>query len=296
MHQCISSNFITVKTYDPMPKNPDGSIRWFLWRWDDGKQGCRRLVRCAQCGALFLVQSYRLNKFSQYRDILFEDFYAVTDEAHADRLNRTYTGIQLEHALKAAFRLELPDLPDINARKAAVRKEYLSIRRSVTDKPARSLAIAERLFQLPEYISARTIALYKSLKSEADTDPIIARALASGKRVALPKVFGSEMRFFEIGEGEELHKSAFGVLEPAGDEAKHIPPGEFDLVIVPGVCFDRDKNRMGFGRGYYDRFLAKTGAKTAALCFSAQLAPRDIIPTDEYDIKMQKIITENETI
>ncbi|MBQ7999800.1 MAG: hypothetical protein IJ298_01115 [Ruminococcus sp.] len=96
---------MAIKEYDPMPKNPDGSIRWFLYRWDDGKNGVRRLARCRICGALYLVQAYHLHKFSAQKNILFEDYYLVKDEQQADYLNRTYTGIQLEHTLVPAFQI-----------------------------------------------------------------------------------------------------------------------------------------------------------------------------------------------
>ena len=103
MNCCQQKSLEIIKEYDPMPKNPDGSIRWFLYRWDDGKNGIRRLVRCCECGAFYLVQAYHLHKFSKQKDTLFEDFYSVKDERQADYLNRTYTGIQLEHTLKPTF-------------------------------------------------------------------------------------------------------------------------------------------------------------------------------------------------
>lgn len=89
-----------------MPKNSDGSIRWFLFRWDDGKRGIRQFVSCCSCGALYLVQAYHLHKFSNQKDMLFEDYYLVKDEQEADYINKTYTGIQLEHRMKPEFQLK----------------------------------------------------------------------------------------------------------------------------------------------------------------------------------------------
>lgn len=105
MNCCQKDHFDVIRHYDPMPKNPDGSIGWFLYRWDDGKNGVRRLVRCRVCGALYLVQAYHLHPFSAKKDWLFEDYYAVRDERKADHLNRRYTGIQLEHSMTPAFQL-----------------------------------------------------------------------------------------------------------------------------------------------------------------------------------------------
>lgn len=85
-----------IKEYDPQPKNTNGSIRWFLYRWDDGKTGVRRLNRCRKCGALYLVQAYHLNKFSPYKDIQFEDWYWVESEEEAENANKIYTGLQWE--------------------------------------------------------------------------------------------------------------------------------------------------------------------------------------------------------
>ena len=99
----MRENLETIKEYDPQPRNKDGSVRWFLYRWDDGKNGVRRLVQCRQCGSLYLAQAYHLNKFSKRKDTLFEDYYAVNDGYHADYLNRTCTGLQLEKKMPSTF-------------------------------------------------------------------------------------------------------------------------------------------------------------------------------------------------
>ena len=106
MSCCQKEAFEIIKEYDPMPKGSDGSIRWFLFRWDDGKNGVRRLVRCKACGAWYLVQAYHLNQFSAQRETLFDDYYPVKDEREADHINRTYTGMQLEHSRKPKFQLQ----------------------------------------------------------------------------------------------------------------------------------------------------------------------------------------------
>ena len=101
-----SENIVLIKNYDPQPKNKDGSIRWYLYRWDDGKNGSRRLVKCQCCGTWYLVQAYHLHKFSARKQTLFEDWYSVANEKQADYWNMTYTGIQLEHRMKPAFHTE----------------------------------------------------------------------------------------------------------------------------------------------------------------------------------------------
>lgn len=108
MDCCLQKdNIKIIKEYDPQPKNKDGSIRWFLYRWDDGKNGVRRLVRCRCCSKLYLVQAYQLHKFSDQKDVLFEDWYAVENQSQADYWNRNYTGIQLERKMETAFHLKI---------------------------------------------------------------------------------------------------------------------------------------------------------------------------------------------
>ena len=105
MNKCCENSCVTIKKYDPAPKNSDGSIKWFLYRWDDGKSGYRKLVRCSKCGRFYLVQCYQLNKFSDNADAQYEDWYSVDNETHADRLNKKYTGIQLEHKMNEIRRI-----------------------------------------------------------------------------------------------------------------------------------------------------------------------------------------------
>ena len=100
MKCCKNAEYEIIKKYESKPKNPDGSIMWFLYRWDDGKDGYRKLVRCKNCGAHFLVQCYKLNKFSKQPDKFYEDWYPVENEICADRLNREYTGSELERTFK----------------------------------------------------------------------------------------------------------------------------------------------------------------------------------------------------
>ncbi len=100
-------NMEQLRSYDPQPRNKDGSIRWYLFRWDDGKSGSRRLIKCRVCGALYLVQRYHLNRFSAKKQTLFEDWYPVESERQADHWNRIYTGMELEHSRKPLFRREI---------------------------------------------------------------------------------------------------------------------------------------------------------------------------------------------
>lgn len=100
----LAEHFDLVKTYDPRPRNGDGSVRRFLYRWDDGKNGERRLVRCRHCGRFFLVQAYHLNKFSKFAEVLYEDWYPIGGEAEADWANEACTGPEWERTHEPALR------------------------------------------------------------------------------------------------------------------------------------------------------------------------------------------------
>ena len=106
MKCCEREDFQLIKKYEPKPKNPDGSIYSFLYRWDDGKDGYRKLVKCKNCGTYFLVQCYTLNKFADNSDKIYEDWYLVENEQEADYINRTYTGIELEHRMEPILQIK----------------------------------------------------------------------------------------------------------------------------------------------------------------------------------------------
>ncbi|MGN0350069.1 MAG: hypothetical protein ACI4ES_00330, partial [Roseburia sp.] len=95
--------FEIIKTYPAKPKNKDGSIRWYLYRWDDGKDGYRFLARCKKDNKLYLVQKYKLVKLFQKPDTIYEDWYEVENERIADKINRELTGPEMERTQKPAF-------------------------------------------------------------------------------------------------------------------------------------------------------------------------------------------------
>lgn len=176
--------------------------------------------------------------------------------------------------------------------KKTLRKKYLEIRQRIKDKVQKSKMIFEKIIQEKEYQNAKVIALYKNLKSEVDTSELIKYSVNQGKLVCLPKVVGEEIKFYQISKTEEFIKSKFGVEEPEENPEKEIKKNKIDLVIVPGVCFDTRKNRLGFGKGYYDRFLTGTNLKTVGICFEEQILKDCFLPVEENDVKMQKVLTE----
>lgn len=148
-------------------------------------------------------------------------------------------------------------------------------------------AAAALFLSTAEYKNARKIFVYLSLADEVDTSEIIERAFADGKRVFVPVIDG-EMRTSEIFPSTKYRKGAYGIAEPAEPLLTAEQP---DLAAVPLVAFDADGNRLGHGKGYYDKYLAKNrGTVKIALAFSVQRLEK--VCTEETDIRMDKIITE----
>ena len=188
--------------------------------------------------------------------------------------------------------------------KRELRTKYIAKRKSipVEERLEKSRRIFERLTLLPEYQTAENILAYASSKGEVVTDEIILDALSLGKNVFCPKVTDverSQMEFVRINSLEEMSEGAFGIREPqmneSSDVAKELDP-ENTLVIMPGAVFDRQLNRIGYGAGFYDRYLKKYPFyKTVALCFACQIAD-EVIEADVNDVKPGMLVTEDELI
>lgn len=180
-----------------------------------------------------------------------------------------------------------------DAQKKRLRERLIAQRNAVTDKQKKSERIFFALTADDTFRQAEIIALYKSLPSEVDTAAIITFALNAGKTVALPRTDSDGLRFYRIASaGAPLEKSRFGVQEPPQDETARVAKDAIDLVIVPGVGFDLAKNRIGFGKGYYDRFLQGASLRTIALCFEEQVLKDQRLPAEPTDVSVQKIITD----
>lgn len=180
---------------------------------------------------------------------------------------------------------------NINEEKQKLRKEYLDLRSKIQNKKEKSKIIMSKVINDNDYINASVIALYKSLKNEVDTSELIKYSLEIGKIVVLPRVIENSLLFYKITNDEIFIKSSFGILEPLDNINNLINNKIIDLVIMPGICFDLDKNRLGFGKGFYDRLLSN-GIKNIAICFEEQVLIKRNVPNDCYDIKVKKIITD----
>ena len=172
-----------------------------------------------------------------------------------------------------------PAAADWHTRKAAIREQARKDRVAQPDKDALSRRICAAFMALPAYRAARTVMWYVDAGSEVRTRHTLPEALAHGKRVVVPwcVVETNELELFLLEDMSELVEGAYKILEPKqelrGLPAKQVPPEELDLVMVPGTAFDPRGGRMGQGKGYYDRLLARArpDAPLVALAFDCQM-------------------------
>jgi 5-formyltetrahydrofolate cyclo-ligase len=180
--------------------------------------------------------------------------------------------------------------------KAELRKELLSLRDSKTREflHGKSLEIRKQLFSMPEFQKARKILFYVSFGSEVETLQTIREAIKMGKVVAVPSTDKKKHTMVAsqvVDLDKELEEGSYGIPEPKKEFIRELPVEGFDMVVVPAVAFDKGGYRIGYGGGYYDRFLLKTNALKVGLAFDFQVV--DSLPREEHDLPVDKIVTEN---
>jgi 5-formyltetrahydrofolate cyclo-ligase len=186
--------------------------------------------------------------------------------------------------------------PDFLSRKKALREQAHANRNAQPDKDELSQRICRKLVELPEYQGARTVLYYVDVRSEVRTRHSLPDALGHGKKIVVPYCVEGELELFHLTGMDELAVGMYRILEPKPElrslPEKKVTVEELDLIVVPGVAFDRSGARMGHGFGYYDKLLwkARADAPLVALAFECQLF--DEIPTEAHDVFMDRIITE----
>ena len=186
----------------------------------------------------------------------------------------------------------MSDLPAhrLKQAKRALRREILAERDALRadERSARSEAIADRFLDLPEAAGARTVLGFWSFGSEVDTAPLIARLRSQGTTVALPRIEGNEVVPVVATPGAAMTETSFGAMEPA--DGRVLEVAELDLVVVPGVAFDRSCDRVGYGGGFYDRTLAESiRPATVGVAYSGQ---RAVFTPGPHDVALDVIFTE----
>ncbi len=163
----------------------------------------------------------------------------------------------------------------------------------------KSVRVIKRLMALEEYRNASTIMTYLDFRNEVQTGELVKKAMTEGKKVTVPltdiasrRLMPSSLSHFP----DDLQPGTWGILEPKPHCVRPVDPCELDLIIIPGVAFDEEGNRLGYGGGFYDRFLPRTrpGAVYVALAFEMQL--RESVEHDDQDIKVHCLLTEERMI
>ena len=188
---------------------------------------------------------------------------------------------------------------EMKQKKKALRREIRALRAVHSDEEihAMSLKVLEHVKALPEYQEAETLFVYVDCKHETETSDLIRQAWADGKKTAVPKVIGEAMKFFYITSLEnDLEEGYFGIREPyEKNPADEAADREGSLMLMPGVAFDEARHRIGYGGGFYDRYLeAHPGLRTAALAFEFQVKAE--VPFEKFDILPGRIVTEKRVI
>lgn len=183
--------------------------------------------------------------------------------------------------------------------KSELRAEYKQKRKALTaeEVQTKSRQIAKHVLEMKEYVQADLVMAYLPIMNEVDTTPIIADALERGKTVVIPKVDGDSMEFFVYRPSSELEQSSFHVSEPVIEEIpvfseEIMARGVRRLMLVPGLVFGGNGLRIGYGKGFYDRYLSKDPVLTVGLCYDLQLLEK--IEGDSFDIPLNYIVTENQ--
>ena len=178
--------------------------------------------------------------------------------------------------------------------KAELRKQVLQEMKAISreQKQAIDQALTEGLLQHPFYQEANTIATYLSFPHEFQTQGLIEQALKDGKKVLIPKTYPKGRMDFVVYNPQQLVKTSFGLLEPQGD-LEVVDASQIDLIHVPGLAFTREGYRIGYGGGYYDRYLKHFPGHTLSTVYPCQI--QDFIP-ENHDIPVEEVLIDEGNI
>ncbi len=188
--------------------------------------------------------------------------------------------------------------------KARLRKEILDARNllrpvEIADKSA---IIMSKIIEQKVFCTSQTLMCYMDFRNEVMTGAFIRHCFGMGKKVSVPKVVKGlsgqrEMIAVEIKDtAESFQTGSFGILEPVEGAGRRVTPGEIDLIIVPGVAYDYKRHRMGYGAGFYDRFLKDVKADCVKIGVGFDIQIRAALPAEAHDIPMDLVITESRII
>ena len=172
--------------------------------------------------------------------------------------------------------------------KAELRKKILQEMKALSQEQKRAMdrALTERFLHHPFYQEAKNIATYLSFPHEFQTQELIEQALKDGKKVLIPKTYPKGRMEFVVYHPQQLVKTSFGLLEPQGD-LEVVEPSQIDLIHVPGLAFTKEGYRIGYGGGYYDRYLENFAGQTMSTIYPCQI---QTFNPDSHDIPVQEVL------
>lgn len=181
--------------------------------------------------------------------------------------------------------------------KLILRKAILARRQALSaiEKSVADDAIQNVFLAMPEYLNAGSVALYLPINNEVSTAKVVTHALLTGKALFLPAVEGDAMDFRRINGLDDLVVGRFGIMQP-GCGCNVANPKDIEMIVVPGVGFDLSGQRIGYGKGYYDRALHQSegSGRLTAFCYEFQLV--DLLEGEKHDVVMDRIITEHRVV
>jgi 5-formyltetrahydrofolate cyclo-ligase len=189
----------------------------------------------------------------------------------------------------------------IHKKKKELRKKVQELRDALDPQQRRLLSerIADNLWKVPEFASAETILFFISFRSEVDTLSMIRRTLDEGRTVCIPctEVDDKSMVASRILNMDgDLEVGNYNILEPRKECLRPVPPRDIDIVLMPGVAFDSTGGRLGYGGGYYDRFLEKCSPECRLIALAFELQVVDHVPCADHDHHIHMIVTEKRVI
>lgn len=172
-------------------------------------------------------------------------------------------------------------------KKEFLRKKYKEKRDNIKNKVTKDNLIYQKVINNKDILSSKTLLIYISINNEVDTIKIINYFLNT-KNIAVPKIIDNDMFFCYVTNLNELTSGKYNIPEPTNENIVT----DFDnaICIVPGICYDKKNYRVGYGKGYYDRFLSKNKIKTIGLCYKECMIEK--IDNDKYDYKIDEVITD----
>ena len=178
--------------------------------------------------------------------------------------------------------------------KAELRKKIFQEMKTLSQeqKQAMDQVLTERFLQHPFYQEAKTIATYLSFPHEFQTQELIEQALKGGKKVLIPKTYPKGRMEFVVYNPQQLAKTSFGLLEPQGD-LEVVEPSQIDLIHVPGLAFTTEGYRIGYGGGYYDRYLEHFAGYTMSTIYPCQIQEFN---SEDHDIAVQEVLIDERNL